>query len=345
MIEAISRDGGDIRTVTTTRAEPEYDLLCSDVTRPMDLALLEGRGGASGGLLFPGESDVEEAARVITAGRPAVQAASMRRQIEELLTIVVQGEKLAFKRITPWPSASPGAACGLLSCTRTWAASSARLADADRRRRPVGRRADRHARAGDADDSRIHLYPINPRYRESINFIPADKAVMYPGDMFLRRAGLRGVRHAHEREGLLLSLGYFSDEELQLRRERGHPLPPASLWVSSNMRRPFALVGNAIASMRTLRKRRLGAKVQAHLGRDSFPGPAAGVHRQHSAGGLLQFLGGDRRHQERHQRPVRLGIPPDLLVHLACQAEYGTGVRAGSLDQATEQKGRLGRGR
>ena len=27
-----------------------------------------------------------------------------------------------------------------------------------------------------------------------------------------------------------------------------------------------------------------------------------------------------------------------LLVHLACQAEYGTGVRGGSLDQATEQK-------
>ena len=39
-----------------------------------------------------------------------------------------------------------------------------------------------------------------------------------------------------------------------------------------------------------------------------------------------------------------IGIPPDLLVHLACQAEYGTGVRAGSLDQATEQKGRAGQG-
>jgi hypothetical protein len=39
-----------------------------------------------------------------------------------------------------------------------------------------------------------------------------------------------------------------------------------------------------------------------------------------------------------------LRIPPDLLVHLACQAEYGTGVRAGSLDQATEQKGRAGQG-
>jgi hypothetical protein len=39
-----------------------------------------------------------------------------------------------------------------------------------------------------------------------------------------------------------------------------------------------------------------------------------------------------------------LAIPPDLLVHLSCQAEYGTGVRAGSLDQATEQKGRAGQG-
>ena len=39
-----------------------------------------------------------------------------------------------------------------------------------------------------------------------------------------------------------------------------------------------------------------------------------------------------------------LNLPPDLLVHLACQAEYGTGVRAGSLDQATEQKGKHGQG-
>src|SRR5208337_4426114 len=39
-----------------------------------------------------------------------------------------------------------------------------------------------------------------------------------------------------------------------------------------------------------------------------------------------------------------IGIPPDVLVHLASQAEYGTGVRAGSLDQATEQKGRPGQG-
>jgi hypothetical protein len=38
---------------------------------------------------------------------------------------------------------------------------------------------------------------------------------------------------------------------------------------------------------------------------------------------------------------LELGIGPDVLVQLACQAEYGTGVRAGALDQATEQKGRF----
>jgi hypothetical protein len=39
-----------------------------------------------------------------------------------------------------------------------------------------------------------------------------------------------------------------------------------------------------------------------------------------------------------------MGIAPDLLVQLACQAEYGTGVRAGALDQATAQKGRASQG-
>jgi hypothetical protein len=78
--------------------------------------------------------------------------------------------------------------------------------------------------------------------------------------------------HAYEEFGtrmserLLLSLGYFSDEELEERRRKDMPLPPASLWVANNMRRPFALVGNAIASMRTLRGGNLGARVQEHLG-------------------------------------------------------------------------------
>ena len=70
VIEAISREGGEIRTVTTTVADPEYDLLCSDVTRPMDLALLEGILSSSRGLLFPEEMEVEDAARAISADSP-----------------------------------------------------------------------------------------------------------------------------------------------------------------------------------------------------------------------------------------------------------------------------------
>ena len=80
IVEAISREGGDIRTVTTLVADPEYDLLTSDVTRPMDLALLESIVTSAGNLLLAGESDVEEAARMITADRSAVQVAAIARQ-------------------------------------------------------------------------------------------------------------------------------------------------------------------------------------------------------------------------------------------------------------------------
>src|ERR1035437_6051065 len=69
VVEALSRDGREVRTVTTTCADPEYDLLCSDVTRPMDLALLEGLLASARGLLFPEERETEAAARVIAAGR------------------------------------------------------------------------------------------------------------------------------------------------------------------------------------------------------------------------------------------------------------------------------------
>jgi len=55
IIEAIGRDGGDIRTTTTTVADPEYDLLCSDVTQAQDLALLEGILASTGRLPFPEE--------------------------------------------------------------------------------------------------------------------------------------------------------------------------------------------------------------------------------------------------------------------------------------------------
>jgi hypothetical protein len=145
-------------------------------------------------------------------------------------------------------------------------------------------------------------------------------------------------------ESLLLSLGYFSEDELETRRKKGKPLPPPSLWVGSNMRRPVALVGNAIASMRTLRTGNLGARIREHLGRDNFRGLRLVSTGNIAQGGFSSSSALTVATKNAINALWEIGIPPDLLVHLASQAEYGTGVRAGSLDQATEQKGRSGQG-
>ena len=171
----------------------------------------------------------------------------------------------------------------------------------------------------------------------------ADNDCMYPGEDigdWYSYEGF-GTRMA---ESLLLSLGYFSDEELQARREKGIPVPPPSLWVANSLRRPFSLVGNAIASMRTLREGNLGAKVQTYLGRDGFRGLRVMSTGQIPQGGFSSSSAVTVAVKNAINSLFDLDIPSDMLVHLACQAEYGTGVRAGALDQATEQKGRAGQG-
>jgi hypothetical protein len=190
-----------------------------------------------------------------------------------------------------------------------------------------------------AEGHQIHLFPTNPRFRENINSVTADSSLMYPGEEISDWNTYEefGTRMS---ENLLLALGYFSDEEVQRRRDLSQPLPPVSHWVSSNMRRPFSLVGNAIASLRTLRKGRLGAEVQLHLGRDGFRGLRIVTTGNVPKGGFSSSSAVTVATKNAINALYDLRIPPDLLVHLACQAEYGTGVRAGSLDQATEQKGR-----
>lgn len=342
IVEVISRTGGDIRTVTTTVHDPEYDLLCADVTRPMDLALLESLVVSAGHLLFAGQTDVEEAAQRIVADRPLVQVAAIARQIEELLETVAR-EKLGFQPDQP---VGLGIAGGRIRIAFMHPDMTRFFGPAWQM--PIG--------AGEptgqeqivllvqaADDHHIHLFPTHPQFRETVNVLPADQSEMYPGEEIsdwhtYEEFGTRLAEH------LLLSLGYFSDEELEQRRARGLPLPPPALWVRTNMRRPFSLVGNAIASMRTLRKGRLGAEVQRHLGRDAFRGLRLVSTGYIPQGGFSSSSAVTVATKNAINALYELGIPPDLLVHLACQAEYGTGVRAGSLDQATVQKGRAGQG-
>lgn len=342
IVRSISSQGGDIRTMTTTVTDPEYDLLCADVTRPRDLALLEGLLESTGGALFPEESEVMEAARAIAANRPSGQIASIARQLAELSAIIEQ-KKLGFKPDCP---VGIGLSGGRLRIAFMHPDMGRFFGPAWQM--PIGAS---HA-AGEeqiavlvqtASDRRIHLFPTNPEYQENTDFIPSDDDVMYPGAEVLDLYAYEEFG-THMSESVLLSLGYFSDDELQARRRKNQPLPPPSLWVINNMRRPFALVSNAIASMRTLRSGDLGARVQAHLGRDHFQGLRLASTGNIPQGGFSSSSAVTVAVKNAINALFDMGIPPDLLVHLACQAEYGTGVRAGSLDQATEQKGQAGQG-
>ncbi len=341
IIARISALGGDIRTVTTHPAEPEYDLLCSDVTRPADLALLEGVLARAPGFL-PDRDDVALAAAAIRADRPPGQVASIARQLTDLWE-ANRREKLGFNPDEP---IALGISGGRLRIAFMHPDMGRFFGPAWQM--PIGA-ADAQGNeqivvlAQCATDHRIHLFPLDPKFRETINSVEADGDAMFPGAEVSDWHSYEGFG-TRMSETLLLSLGYFTDEEIETRRRRQQPLPPASLRVATNMRRPFSLVGNAIASLRTLRDGHLGATVQARLGRDRFQGLRLVCTGGIPQGGFSSSSALTVATKNALNALLHLGVPPDLLVHLACQAEYGTGVRAGSLDQATEQKGRSGQG-
>lgn len=342
IVAAISQAGGELRTVTTYPGDLEYALLTADVTRPPDLAQLEAIVAAAPRLLFPTESEVETVVRAIITDRPPAQVAAIARQVTELVTAAAQ-ENLGFADDQP---VALGITGGRLRIAFMHPDMARFFGPAWQM--PIG--------AGDAagdeqivllvqpaNDGRLHLYPLNPDYRERLNFLPADNEAMYP-DEAIADLHQYEVFGTHMSENLLLALGYFSNEEVARRRQQGLPLPPPSLWVSNNMRRPFALVGNALASLRTLHNGEVGAKVQAELGRTNFRGLRLISTGNIPQGGFSSSSAVTVATKNALNALFDFGIPPDLLVHLACQAEYGTGVRAGSLDQATEQKGRAGQG-
>jgi molybdopterin-guanine dinucleotide biosynthesis protein A len=340
VIESVRREGGEIRTITTTLADPEYDLLCADVTRPADLALLEGVLQAKKTAAAPGAAQTEHAASAICADRPPGQVASIAAQLHELIEAA---SATGFKKDQP---IGIGISGGRLRIAFMHPDMGRFFGPAWQM--PIGA-ANASGREQiivlmqRSEDRRIHLAPTNPEFQEKIRSIPADIDYMYPGadvaDWYSYEGF--GTRMA---ERLLLSLGYFTDQELQTRKERGQPLPPASLWISTSMRRPFSLVGNAIASMRTVRSGSLGARVQAALGRETFGGLRLVSSGNIPRGGFSSSSALTVATKNAINALYSLEVPTDMLVHLSCQAEYGTGVRAGSLDQATEQKGRAGQG-
>ena len=150
-----------------------------------------------------------------------------------------------------------------------------------------------------ADDGRIHLFPINPKYRESINFVPSDNDVMYPGEDVsdLHTYEEFGTRMS---ESLLLSLGYFSEDELEARRKKGHAAAAALAVGGQQHAAPLRPGGQCHRLPAHLAQRHPGGKVREHLGRDNFRGLRLVSTGEYPAGRLLQFFRPDRRHQECH---------------------------------------------
>jgi hypothetical protein len=342
LVEAIRREGGDIRTLSTRATDPEYLLLCADVTRPPDLARLESILALSGADASDGASSVRAAAEVLTADRTPGQTASIVEQLRELLLAAEREEA----GLSPERPVAIGVSGGRFRIAfmhpdmgrffgPAWQMPTG-AADASGREQIV-------LLAQQTEDGKIHHLPTQPAFREKVNSVPADNPAMYPPDEVdsVTKYEAFGTRMA---EQLLLSLGYFSDSEIRARKDASLPLPPHALWVSNSMRRPFSLICNAIASLRTLRGGPAGELIQQCLGRNGFRGLRILSTGSIPQGGFSSSSALTVAVKNALNVLYGFGITEDTLVHLACQAEYGTGVRAGSLDQATEQKGKHGQG-
>jgi len=348
IIEAISRDGGLIRTVTASPAEPEYDVLCADVTRPADLARLEDALESLTGetcckqVESPCCVDGVSAVRALTADRPPVQAAAIARQIQALLDFAAR-EDLGFAPDCP---VAIGVAGGRLRIAFMHPDMARFFGPAWQM--PIG--------AGHPDgseqivmlvqtssDGSIRLHPIESRYRERFDSVAADLDAMYPGQDVIDPNTYEafGTRMS---ETLLRLQGYLTDGEVQQLRARGEIVPPPARWVGANLRRPWPLVANALASLRTLRTEEAGTRVQSSLGQAGFRGLRIASTGSIPEGGFSSSSALTVATLNALNALYGLAIAPETLVRLACQAEYGTGVRAGSLDQATEQTGKAGSG-
>ena len=340
IVEAIVRDGGEIRTVTTRPSEPEYELLCSDVTQPKDITRLKQMLTTITDLSTPEEQEAESLAEAIAADRPAGQVSAVASQLEELAHMV-QHERLSVDPNRPVGIGISGGRLRLAfmhpDMVRFYGPAW---------QMPIG------AADGDGDeqivvlaqpsnDGRIRLYPMDRIYRENRDDIDVDMHCMYPGTAITDAHAYEAFGTKLSRE-VLLSLGYFDEEELTRRRDAELPLPPSSRWVETSMRRPFPLVTNVLGSLRTLMYSG-GSHQNAtrmHLGRGSFTGMCALITGRIPCGGFSSSSAVTVGTLNALNSLYNLNIEPGELVRLACQSEYGTGVRAGSLDQATEQLGR-----
>ena len=190
-------------------------------------------------------------AQTILADRPTGQVAAIASQLEELVETAAQ-EQLGFRDDQPVGIGISGGRVRIAFMHPDMGRFFGPAWQMPFGARDASGREQIVMLVQSSDDGKIHLYPTNPQFREKLNSVPADNECMYPGDEVADWYSYEGFG-TRMAENLLLSLGYFSDEELASCAGTGSRFRRPSLWISNSMRRPFSLIGNAIASMRTLR--------------------------------------------------------------------------------------------
>ena len=188
------------------------------------------------------------------------------------------------------------------------------------------------------DDGKVHLSTDNTLFKETAGWVSADK-IGAPGEEIDNWDKYADFGLAMT-EQLLGSLNYVTPDQLSRMRDAGADLPPETRWAQNNMRRTIALIANSIASLRTVRTGPAGERIQEALKPENFKGLNICINGNVPTGGFSSSSAVVVAVLNALDAYYDLQLTDDEIVSVACQAEYGTGVRAGSLDQASEQKGR-----
>jgi CTP:molybdopterin cytidylyltransferase MocA len=327
LVSAIASSGGRVGTETVEESDPAFSLLSCDLTRPQDIPAMEHAVRKSG------FAELIDSARVIRRDRPDGQLRAIARQLHDLgsvelapdreVGIGVSGGRLRIAFMHPDMVRFYGPA---------WQV-------------PIGSpdALVRHqivALVQQRDDGTVALSALNPFYRDDSAVLPAGEPWAYPGPDVTDWYGYEtfGTRMSRE---ILLRLGYQDGKDAGRTADGAHD-PARS--IAANMRRPFPLAMNALASLRTLAEGPEGRRTREVLFPPGFQGLSVVLDGDIPRGGFSSSSAVTVAMMNALNALFGLGLADTRLVSLACQAEFGTGVRAGSLDQATVQMGSATRG-
>ena len=313
VVRALSRAGGRVHTVTVAEDDPDYRTLAFDVTRPQDL--LDLRAELARGPL----TEAAEAALKLRAHRPGGQVGAMAEQLDTL----------AAQPFDPEAPVGIGVAGGRLRLAFMHPDMVRFYGPAWQM--PIGSADGREhhqivAVVQAAADEHVCLSVLNPTYGGDPERIPSTESWQYPdGTLDWHTYEGFGTRLSRE---TLRAMGY----------EAGEGGPAGSLA------RPFPLVLNALASLRTLANGEEHPAVRAALMPPAFRGARIALDGEIPQGGFSSSSAVMVATINALDALHHLELPPETMVSVACQAEYGTGVRAGSLDHSTVQRGLPGVG-